>query len=486
MVKIKIDGIEYEVDEKKNLISAAKDVGIEIPFFCYHPKLSIVGMCRMCLIEIEGVPRLQAACNTKVTEGLSIFTKNDRIKEAREGTMEFLLANHPLDCPVCDKAGECQLQDNAFKEGKGNSRFTLQKRNIPQEEIGSNLIINHNRCIVCYRCVRFEEEIVGESNLGLFERGYHSIIGLAKNEPIQHNFQGALADLCPTGALLNNKTLFKSRVWWYKNAESICPGCSTGCNIATNVRDNKMYRYMPRIDEEKDMYFLCDKGRFDIDWLNENRLFAYYRNGSASESKVVLPEIAEKITKANQIAILGGGSESNENLKSILQSAKSFEKSVILEVRVESVQSKPPEQKDFLMTTDLRPNTRGGVDAGFVSSQGIESIRKSVESGAIDLVFVIKENLKDVLPSISSKTTVVVLNTNLTSEIADASFGVPIQTFAEQAGSFTNKNGLNQNFQKAMDPPKGLLNSGSVFQRLAELVKDLSSSPKEVSSIGNG
>lgn len=127
MVKIKIDGIEYEVDEKKNLISAAKDVGIDIPFFCYHPKLSIVGMCRMCLIEIEGVPRLQAACNTKVTEGLSIFTKNDRIKEAREGTMEFLLANHPLDCPVCDKAGECQLQDNAFKEGKGNSRFTLEK-----------------------------------------------------------------------------------------------------------------------------------------------------------------------------------------------------------------------------------------------------------------------------------------------------------------------------------------------------------------------
>lgn len=300
MVKIKIDGIEYEVDEKKNLISAAKDVGIDIPFFCYHPKLSIVGMCRMCLIEIEGVPRLQAACNTKVAEGLSIFTKNDRIKEAREGTMEFLLANHPLDCPVCDKAGECQLQDNAFQEGNGNSRFTLEKRNVPQEEIGTNLIINHNRCIVCYRCVRFEEEIVGESNLGLFERGYHSIIGLAKSEPIQHNFQGALADLCPTGALLNNKTLFKSRVWWYKNAESICHGCSTGCNITTNVRDNKMYRYMPRIDEEKDMYFLCDTGRFDIDWLNENRLFAYYRNGNISESAVVLSAIAEKILNAKK------------------------------------------------------------------------------------------------------------------------------------------------------------------------------------------
>ncbi|EKR62689.1 NADH-ubiquinone oxidoreductase-G iron-sulfur binding region [Leptospira weilii str. 2006001853] len=484
MVKIKIDGIEYEVDEKKNLISAAKDVGIDIPFFCYHPKLSIVGMCRMCLIEIEGVPRLQAACNTKVAEGLSIFTKNDRIKEAREGTMEFLLANHPLDCPVCDKAGECQLQDNAFQEGNGNSRFTLEKRNVPQEEIGTNLIINHNRCIVCYRCVRFEEEIVGESNLGLFERGYHSIIGLAKSEPIQHNFQGALADLCPTGALLNNKTLFKSRVWWYKNAESICHGCSTGCNITTNVRDNKMYRYMPRIDEEKDMYFLCDTGRFDIDWLNENRLFAYYRNGNISESAVVLSAIAEKILNAKKIAILGGATESNENLKTILQSVESFGKSVIVEARVNAVQYKAPEQKDFLMTTDLRQNTKGAVDAGFVSSQGIESIRKSIESGEIDLVFVIKENRKEFLPSVSSNTTLVVLETNETQDVANAAYGIPIQTFAEQSGSFTNKSGLNQLFQKAMEPPKGLLNSGSVFRKLAELVKESASSPKEA-GVGN-
>nr|PJZ92857.1 NADH dehydrogenase subunit [Leptospira ellisii] len=485
MVKIKIDGIEYEVDEKKNLISAAKDVGVDIPFFCYHPKLSIVGMCRMCLIEIEGVPWLQAACNTKVAEGLSIFTKNDRIKEAREGTMEFLLANHPLDCPVCDKAGECQLQDNAFKEGKGKSRFTLEKRNVPQEEIGSNLIINHNRCIVCYRCVRFEEEIVGESNLGLFERGYHSIIGLAKNEPIRHNFQGALADLCPTGALLNNKTLFKSRVWWYKTAESVCHGCSTGCNITTNVRDNKMYRYMPRVDEDKDMYFLCDEGRFNIDWLNENRLFSYYASGKPSESTTVLPAIAEKILNSKKIAVLGGASESTENLKSIVQNVASFGKTVILEARVHAAQMQEPQQKDFLMTTDLRPNTKGALAAGMVSAEGLDSIRSSVASGEIDLVFVIQENLGEVLPSIPSGVVTVALHTNLTSDVLESNYGVPIQTFAEQSGSFINKNGLSQTFQKAMEPPKGLLTSGNVFYKLAESTKELLSSPKEVSSVGN-
>ncbi|WP_010571582.1 2Fe-2S iron-sulfur cluster-binding protein [Leptospira broomii] len=483
MVKIKIDGIEYEVDEKKNLISAAKDVGVDIPFFCFHPKLSVVGMCRMCLIEIEGIPRLQVACNTKVTEGLSIVTNSPRVKEAREGTMEFLLANHPLDCPVCDKAGECQLQDNSFNEGKGNSRFTLEKRNIPQEEIGTNLIINHNRCIVCYRCVRFEEELVGESNLGLFERGYHSIIGLAKEEPISHNYQGALADICPVGALLNNKTLFKSRVWWYKSEESICPGCSTGCKTYTNVRDNKMYRYMPRIDEEKDQYFLCDKGRFDVDWLNNNRLFAYYKNGNPSTSAEILDAIALKVSQASKVAILGGAHESDQNLLSI---KKSLEKAGIpftAEARVSAAQYKDPEQIDFQYTTDAHPNTKGAVDANFISGSNLESLLSSISKEEYDLVFVIKENVSDVLGRVKPKT-LIVLETNLTDGISSANFGIPIKTFAEQNGSFTNKKGWNQTFNKSMEPPKGLLSSGEFFSELVDRVIELCSGQKEA-AIGN-
>ncbi|TGK07223.1 NADH dehydrogenase subunit [Leptospira semungkisensis] len=483
MVKIKIDGIEYEVDEKKNLISAAKDAGVDIPFFCYHPKLSVVGMCRMCLIEIEGVPRLQVACNTKVTEGLSIVTKSDRVKEAREGTMEFLLANHPLDCPVCDKAGECQLQDNSFKEGKGNSRFTLEKRNIPQEEIGTNLIINHNRCIVCYRCVRFEEEMVGESNLGLFERGYHSIIGLAKDQPIQHNYQGALADICPVGALLNNKTLFKSRVWWYKSEESVCPGCSNGCKTFTNVRDNKMYRYMPRIDEEKDQYFLCDQGRFEVDWLNTNRLFAYHKDGEASVSSLVLDEISDRILSAKKIAVIGGAHESNENLKSIHESLTQFGVPFVIEGRVSSEQYKEPEQIDFQLTTDKRPNTRGVVDSGFVSGEGIESLRSSIAKGDYDLVFVIKEKAGEIVSGIRSES-VVLLETNKTEEVSKMKYSLPIKAYSEQSGSFTNKKGWVQNFNRSMEAPKGLLSSGEIFQTLAKKIGELRSNPREA-AIGN-
>lgn len=483
MVKIKIDGIEYEVDEKKNLIDATKEVGVEIPYFCYHPALSIVGMCRMCLIEIEGVPRLQAACNTPVREGLSIVTKSDRVKEGREGTMEFLLANHPLDCPICDKAGECQLQDNAFGSGKAKSRFEFQKRNIPQEEIGTNLMINHNRCIVCYRCVRFEEQKVGESNLGLFERGYHSIIGLAKSEPINHNFQGALADICPVGALLNKSTLFKSRVWWYKTYDSVCHGCSTGCNVKANVRDNKMYRYMVRENPEQGMYFLCDKGRFDLDWMNENRLLSYYEGGVAVTSDQVFGKLAEKWKSSRSIAILGGGHETNEVLAKVRDQVRAMGngKSWVWESRVTDAQYKPTEQVDFLMTTDAHPNTRGAQILELVSEPGVTGIVRDFNEGRIDLLFVIQEDLPQGL-DLSRKDRIILVETNQTEAVSQVGFAMPTQIFAEQAGSFTNKNGLVQSVPVCIKPVKGLATTAGLFERLADTIQN---SGREEAVVGN-
>ena len=464
MVKIKVDGIEYEVDETKGLISALKEVGVDIPHFCYHPKLPVVGMCRMCLIEIEGMPRVHIACNTQIKEGLSIVTKSDRVKKAREGTLEFLLANHPLDCPTCDKSGECRLQDNAFSAGKGVSRFEFSKRHVATEEVGENLMINHNRCIICYRCVNFEENYVNESNLGLFERGHHSIIGLAKDEPISHNFQGTLSDLCPVGALLNHKTLFKSRVWWYKTEDSICPGCSSGCNITTNVRDNKMYRYMPRINEKDDMYFICDKGRFDIDWLNENRLLAYTKNGEFSESKIVLSEIAKLLSEAKKVSVIGGGNESNENLELILNFFNEMDFDSIFDARVSKEQYEPTKQIDFLMTNDPRPNTRGALDLDFSNEDGLKAITELCLKDQIDLLFILNEQVPENLSNLNIPT--ILLTTNVVEDLKKVTYGIPIKVFAEQMGTFTNKNGLKQKFNQSLKPVKGLYSSGEVFQRL--------------------
>ena len=475
MVKIKIDGTEFTVNEKKNLIDACADVGVKIPYFCFHPALTVVGMCRMCLIEIEGVPRLQAACNTPVKEGLSIITKSPRVQEGREGTMEFLLANHPLDCPVCDKAGECELQDNSFGSGKGESRFTFEKRNVPQEEIGTNLIINHNRCIVCYRCVRFEEEKVGVSNLGLFERGYHSLIGLASDTPIDHNYQGALADICPTGALLNKNILFKSRVWWYENKKSICHGCSTGCNVEANVRDNKMFRYMVRENFEEGMFFLCDKGRFDLAWMNENRLLAYYQNGKQSKSTEVIPEIAKKLKDARSIAILGGAHESNEHLEriqSVMKGWTALGKKVVMESRVTEAQYKETEQEDFLLTKDRHPNTKGATNLGLLTQDGITKIINDYNTKQIDLLFILKEEIPKEITDFSR---LVVLDTNVTNAVFKAAHACPIQIFAECEGSFTNKNNLTQNFEKSMEPAKGLLSSAGVLERIDQILHVASS-----------
>jgi NADH-quinone oxidoreductase subunit G len=327
--------------------------------------------------------------------------------------------------------------------------------------------MNHNRCIVCYRCVRFEEEIVGESNLGLFERGYHSIIGLAKSEPINHNFQGALADICPVGALQNKETLFKSRVWWYKTYDMICHGCSTGCNVNANVRDNKMYRYMVRENPDLGMYFICDTGRFDLDWMNENRLLSYYNNGISSTSTLVIPEIADLWNQAKSIGILGGGSETNENLESIQKTLKPFSasKEIRWESRVTDAQYKETEQVDFLLTKDRHPNTRGCVDLGIITKDRVSGIVKDFNQSNLDLLFIIKEELPaGIDPSRLNR--VVLIETNLVDAVKSVGYSIPTQIFAEQSGSFTNKNGLKQTFPKAIEPVQGLLNTSMIFDRL--------------------
>jgi NADH-quinone oxidoreductase subunit G len=239
-----------------------------------------------------------------------------------------------------------------------------------------------------------------------------------------------------------------------------------------------MYRYMTRENPALGMYFLCDKGRFDIDWLNENRLFSYYIKGLPRESKEVVPKILEKISKANKIGVIGGAHESNENLSLIKSEVTKWNKSFVLEARITEAQSKPVQQVDFLMTTDSHPNTKGAVDLGFTSPQNISGIVQEFNRGEIDLLFIIKEDLPQ---GLAGSGTVIVLNTNITTSVKDADYGIPIKTFAEQMGSFTNKNGIKQNFEMAMNPLLGLPSSGEFFKRLSlEL-----SRKKEEATIGN-
>jgi NADH-quinone oxidoreductase subunit G len=259
-----IDGLEVHAPENSMLVDAAKHGDVEIPVFCYEPKLgNPVGACRMCLVEIEGIPKLQTGCSTPVKDGMVVHTQTDRVKEAQNSVVEFLLINHPLDCPVCDKGGECPLQDIAFGWGRGISRFVEPKRHFVKPlALSPTIAIDRERCILCYRCVRFSQEISEDYQLVLAERGAHSYVATFDGHPYVAPFSGNIVELCPVGALTSRPYRFRARPWDIEDAGSVCTLCPAQCNVTLTVRDERVLRVLSRENPEVDDGWLCDRGRF--------------------------------------------------------------------------------------------------------------------------------------------------------------------------------------------------------------------------------
>jgi len=276
MVTLTIDGKQVTVEEGTTILKAAEKLGVEIPTFCYHDKLEAVGACRMCLVEVEKMWKLQVACGTAVTEGMVVKTDTPRVKAARKGVLEFLLINHPLDCPVCDKGGECDLQNLVFKYGSDKSRYVEEKRRFvvdPKSKyddlsIGSHIIRNQNRCILCRKCVRFIGEIAGETDLGTFGRAAKSEVNVLPDIPLANPYSGNAVEICPVGALTSKSFRYKIRVWQAKVTPSVCSLCGDGCNVKLWTKDDKIYRVTSRRNDSVDEGFLCDRGRFGYEFLN--------------------------------------------------------------------------------------------------------------------------------------------------------------------------------------------------------------------------
>jgi NADH-quinone oxidoreductase subunit G len=263
-ISFTIDGREVRAPENTMLVDAAKHGDVEIPVFCYEPKLGQpVGACRMCLVEIEGIPKLQTGCSTPVKDGMVVYTQTDRVKTAQRGVVEFLLVNHPLDCPVCDKGGECPLQDIAFGWGAGISRFIEPKRHFVKPlELSPTISIDRERCILCYRCVRFSQEIAEDDQLVLAERGADSFVTTFDGHPYVAPFSGNIIELCPVGALTSRPYRFRARPWEIESAASVCTLCPAQCNVNLTVRDERVLRVLSRQHDEVDDGWLCDRGRF--------------------------------------------------------------------------------------------------------------------------------------------------------------------------------------------------------------------------------
>ncbi len=270
LVHLTIDDIPVAVPPGTLVWAAARQVGIEIPVYCYHPKMPPLGACRMCFVEIEKMPKPpQTSCTTPVSEGMIVHTKTDKVIKARKGTLEFLLINHPLDCPICDKGGECDLQDFTLRHGPGGTRFDLYKRHYAKPiPVSDRVMLDRERCILCQRCTRFSSEISMDNGLVMISRGYKMEVGTAPDSAFDSIFSGNTVEMCPVGALTATAYRFKSRPWELKRIPSVCNNCSVGCNARIDVRVDKVMRLMSRANDEIDDGWLCDRGRWGFEFVN--------------------------------------------------------------------------------------------------------------------------------------------------------------------------------------------------------------------------
>jgi NADH-quinone oxidoreductase subunit G len=319
MPKVVIDGENLEVAAGTTILQAALTVGREIPHYCYHAGLSIAGNCRMCLVEVEKAPKLVIGCYTPVAEGMVVHTESAKVKEARSAMMEFFLINHPLDCPICDQAGECRLQEYSVEHGSGASRYTEPKLALSKAvDIGRHVMLDQERCIQCSRCVRFCDEVTHTSELDFFQRGERSQIGIFPGKRLDNAYSGNVVDLCPVGALTLKEFRFQTRVWYLKNTPTLCGGCARGCNVVVSVGqqqtmmttrgqlDDRVKRIVPRVNEEVNGHWICDEGR--MSYAKEQgalRLTAATIGGAEAPYDAAVAAAAAKLSAASRKGKLG-------------------------------------------------------------------------------------------------------------------------------------------------------------------------------------
>jgi NADH-quinone oxidoreductase subunit G len=264
MPKVTLDGKTFDVESGITILEVARSTGIEIPHFCWHPALSISGNCRMCLVEIENMPKLMIACQTVVTDNMVVSTNSERVIKARQAVMEFLLINHPLDCPICDEAGQCRLQDYTMKYSLGNSKFEeVKNKKQKRHKIGPFIFYDAERCISCSRCIRFCNEVAKSPQLTFINRGDRVSVKTFSGQLLDNPYSMNTIDTCPVGALTSADFRFKARVWEMSFTDSVCVGCSRGCNIRIGVRNNEILRLEPRENLNVNKYWMCDKGRIE-------------------------------------------------------------------------------------------------------------------------------------------------------------------------------------------------------------------------------
>jgi NADH-quinone oxidoreductase subunit G len=460
-VRFTLDGKSLEVPQGTLVIQAASEVGTEIPHFCYHPDLPIDGNCRMCLVEIEKMPKLQIACNTVVTEGMVVHTESDKAKQAHRTTLEFLLVNHPIDCPVCDQAGECYLQDQYMDVGLHDSKVEPEEKVHKRKVVDLGAImLDAERCVLCSRCLRFESTVTGTNSFEFRNRGDHTQIATFEDRPIAHNYAWNLADVCPVGALLSHDFRFKMRVWFLEATDSVCPGCSTGCNISVDHRDDEVHRLRPRRNVEVNKSWMCDIGRVEYKEIAlDTRVVAARVRGASgwTETTVAtaLDAVADKIREAGKsVAFLATPQATNEDVYLLRRLADKT--GGMLDFRVGNPQDKVQVREDnVLLRADRNPNTTGCLDQG-IGRSGVDAILKACASGSVKaLVLQGGDLLKNpaVAEAAAKVPFVAVMASHERPELEKVHAVLPAAVWAEVDGTFTNYQRRVQRIKRAVGAP---------------------------------
>jgi NADH-quinone oxidoreductase subunit G len=489
MAKVTIDGRTVDVAPGTNLVDAALEVGVQIPHYCYHPRLSIVGQCRMCLVKIEGMGKLQTACSTQVMkDGMVVYVDHPEVKAGQEGVMEFLLINHPLDCPICDQAGECGLQDYSFKHGQSFSRFNYEdKRTYPEKEripLGPTVLLNMNRCIQCTRCIRFTHEISKTSELSFFERGAATEIGVFPGKPLDNELSTCVVDICPVGALTSTEFRFAERVWYLDKKPSLCTGCDVGCNITLEHRKGAIKRYKPRFNPDVNDYWMCDYGRGTFQRYRALPRLAAPRLRKAGQVTHVswkdgLDALFSKLrVRGNDghAAILGSGFLTTE--EAYLWSLVATQ--IATPHRAVWVDSGPartiPNPQGGITGRDAAPNRRGAELAGLTpGTEGFDAEDLLVGDAAAKCSLLIVADSDfgkaasdpKVVERLRQAKYLVVLGWADTPLAEAADLALPLTTHAERDGTFVNSEQRLQRFQRAF-PASG--EARPAVEVLAELL----------------
>lgn len=492
-VTLKIDGREVTVPEGTSILEAAKTLGIEIPHYCYHPKLEVVGSCRMCQVEMEKAPKLVISCATTVTEGMVVYTRSPKVEKARKAVLEFFLLNHPLDCPICDRGGECPLQDYTMRYGPGESRFTEEKvKRIKHKVFGPYIIFDAERCILCTRCVRFCRDVVGTGELGVFDRGDHSQIGLFPGKSLDNKFSGNVIDLCPVGALTSRDYRFRSRPWdLIKKVDTICALCSRGCNTTVDVRHlmkgQEILRIRPRINEEVNSCWICDEGRFGFHFAHDPARLRepLHREGQKlvplpwKEATAQIGEKLQEILRREGPGALGVIASSRLTSEEAHLVRRFFQESLgtgNMDYQVRREQEPEGDfPEDFLRRADKSPNSRGLREAGLLPGEGGLGVRGMLEAaagGRLKALFLLEEDLAPLAGefplerTLSGLELLVVMDLFMTEAGRLAHFLLPALGPYEKEGTFTNFQGRRQEVKPALGPQGDIWPLGQFLDEL--------------------